>query len=205
MIGVIRDRWEKGKPKQSLVGFVCAPSRGREHKPKTRTLAPGNWDLGPPLGFSLFEMLLVMVLLGILTAVAYPSIGRGMATLRLRTASREVAAAVRVARAKALREQQPYYLEFDLEKNEVRLASEDLKYQRSFSLPEGVSFRQVVLLGEKGKSGSKNPIYYFAPNGLGESFEVRLTNDHGREIRVVQDSLSGSPKIEESSPEGRLE
>jgi general secretion pathway protein H len=150
-------------------------------------------------------MLLVMVLLGILTAVAYPSIGRGMATLRLRTASREVAAAVRVARAKALKEQQPYYLEFDPEKNEVRLSSEDLKYQRSFSLPEGVGIRQVVLLREKGKSSPKNPIYFFAPNGLGESFEVRLANDRGREIRVIQDSLSGSPKLEESSSEGHLE
>ena len=160
---------------------------------------PSPHPLAPALGFTLLELLIVMAVLGVLTAVAYPSIGRGMGTLRLRTASREIAAAIRLARSKALREQQAYYLQFDLRKGQVGLSSEDLKYQRSFSLPEGVVFRRAALLGEDSGPFSTDRVYYFAPNGLGENIEVIIANSHGRQMRIIQNSMVSSPKIEESS------
>jgi general secretion pathway protein H len=167
--------------------------------PNPCPLAPSTWHLTPALGFTLLELLIVMALLGVLTAVTYPSIGRGMGTLRLRTASREIAAAIRLARSKALREQQAYYLQFDIDKGEVELSSEDLKYQRSFSLPEGVVFRRVALLGEDSGPYSSDRAYYFAPNGLGENIEVMIANSHGRQMKIIQSSMVSSPKIEESS------
>ena len=151
----------------------------------------------PALGFTLLELLIVMALLGVLTAVVYPSIGRGMSTLRLRTASRQIAAAIRLARSKALREQQTYFLQFDVRKGRVDLSSEDLKYQRSFSLPEGIVFRRVASSGEDNGLDSTDRAYYFAPNGLGENIEVRIANSHGRQMRIIQSSMVHSPKIEE--------
>jgi prepilin-type N-terminal cleavage/methylation domain-containing protein len=167
--------------------------------PSPYSLSPSPYPLRPAWGFTLLELLIVMALLGVLTAVAYPSIGRGMGTLRLRTASREIAAAIRLARSKALREQQAYYLQFDIDKGEVELSSEDLKYQRSFSLPEGVVFRRVALLGEDNGPYSSDRAYYFAPNGLGENIEVMIANSHGRQMKIIQSSMVSSPKIEEYS------
>ena len=165
--------------------------------PSPRSPAPGPQPPAPAWGFTLLELLVVMVLLGVLTAVAYPSIGRGMSTLRLRTASRQIAAAIHLARSKALREQQTYYLQFDIKRGKVDLSSEDQRYQHSFSLPEGIVIRNVALPGEENESSSTDRAYYFAPNGLGENLEVRIANSHGRQMRIIQSSMVGSPRIEE--------
>ena len=73
-------------------------------------------------GFTLVELLVVLVLIGILMSVTFPSIGRGLSAVKLRTTSREIAAAIRFARWKAIREQQPYWIRIDSEKNEIELA-----------------------------------------------------------------------------------
>lgn len=212
MVGKFRGRPGRANPGGSFLGSLfrlsstpCQEIRIRYHipgpwhvKPST-SLIPDTWHLTPTPGFTLLELLIVMALLGVLTAVAYPSIGRGMGTLRLRTASREIAAAIRLARSKALREQQAYYLQFDIDKGEVELSSEDLKYQRSFRLPEGVVFRRVALLEEDNELYSSDRAYYFAPNGLGENIEVIIANSHGRQIKIIQSSMVSSPRIEEFS------
>ncbi len=197
MRGEFQGNRERKRQERLPVGFLSGPSRGQNQEPKSWHLTPDTWSLVPALGFTLLELLIVMVLLGVLSAVAYPSIGRGMATLRLRTASREIAAAIRLARSKALREQQTYYLQFDMQRGEIKLSSEDLNYQRSLSLPEGVVFRSVALLGEENGPDSMERVYYYAPNGLGENIQVMIANDHGRQMRITQSSMISSPKIEE--------
>ena len=153
--------------------------------------------IGSP-GFTLIELLVVLVLIAVLSAVMIPSIGRGLSTMKLKTSSREIAAALRLARSKAIREQQVYFIGFDLEKNQVELTSETLKYQKSFSLPEGVSIKEVSFLnGEQGKNHSSS-IFFFSPNGMADAFEVTLRNERGRESKVIQDSVQHAPRIEDA-------
>jgi general secretion pathway protein H len=157
---------------------------------------------GDSRGFTLIELMVVLVLLGVLLAVAFPSIGGGMATVKLKTSSREIAATLRLARSKAIREQQVYLVGFDLTKNQMELSSENLKYQKFFSLAEGISIEKVTPLKAKADWNQQRYYYFFTPNGLTESFEVVLRNERGRAIKVVQNSLTGSPRIEEISSEG---
>lgn len=164
---------------------------------KHRFLSFNFCPLSPALGFTLIEMLIVMALLGIMSAMVYPSVGRGLSTLRLKTASREVAAAIRLARTKALREQQMYHLQFDPEKSQIFLLSQDLSYQRSFGLPQGVTMRRISRPGGKADLSFDKVFYYFAPNGLSESFELVLGNDRNRLVRVSLNSLTGTPRIED--------
>ncbi len=148
-------------------------------------------------GFTLIELLVVLVLIAMISAVMIPSLGRGLSTVKLKTSSREIAAALRLARSKAVREQQVYFIGFDLEKNQVELTSETLKYQRSFSLPEGVSIKEVSFLNaEQGKNRSSS-YFFFSPNGMADAFEVTLRNERGRESKVIQDSVRPEPRIEE--------
>lgn len=53
-------------------------------------------------GFTLFELLVVLVVLGVLFTVATPLINRGVPSLEVRTAAREIAAGMRRARADAI-------------------------------------------------------------------------------------------------------
>ena len=149
------------------------------------------------IGFTLVELLVVLVLVGMLVAVVFPSIGRGLSTLRLKTCSREIAATLRLARSKAVREQQVYLVGFNLEKNEVELSSADLRYQKFFLLPAGVSIKRAVVLKAEDRTDRTHQYYFFSPNGMTEAFEILIGNDRGRQLKVVQDSLSQSPRIED--------
>jgi general secretion pathway protein H len=159
--------------------------------------------LEPSCGFTLLEVLVVLVLLATISAVVAPSLGRGIAILELQRTARQIAATLRLARSKAVREQQVYFVGFNIENGQVGLTSEDLKYQKAFNLPEKVKITQILRLKTTNLREDVAYSFFFAPNGLGESFEIRLENERGRELKVVQDSLSRSPRIEELEADGR--
>lgn len=168
---------------------------------------PVKWTMNnreSAIGFTLLELLVVLVLVGALSAVAFPSIGRGMATLKVKTSSREIAATLRLARSLAIKEQKVYWVGFNQDKNEIELASDDLQFQKSFTLPEGVSIKKVSVIGDPGNRTPENPYYFFSPNGLTEAFEVLIENNRGRGIKVIQDSLIRSPRIEEVEAESSM-
>src|SRR5262249_35722740 len=128
---------------------------------KRRGSAPD--PLSSQAGFSLLELVAVLMLLALATAIVVPSLGRGLATVQLKTSSREIAAAIRLARSKAVREQQVFLLGFDSEKNEVELASLNPGFRRSFELPRGIHLMNVSLLDKPAEGEDKNPFFYFMP------------------------------------------
>src|SRR5262245_38114851 len=59
---------------------------------------------GPSQGFTLLELILAMLLMGLAVAVSYPTLSRGSASLELRAAGRDVLNIFRYAREKAITE-----------------------------------------------------------------------------------------------------
>jgi general secretion pathway protein H len=53
-------------------------------------------------GFTLLEMLIVLVIMGMIAAITIPIFGNGVSTTELRSAAREVAAGLRLARGQAI-------------------------------------------------------------------------------------------------------
>lgn len=171
-------------------------SRGRSTPPAV-TQRARNQILQNQTGFSLLELLVVLVLLALMTAVVIPSLGRVLSTAKLKTGSREIAASIRLARSKAASEQQVYLLGFDLERNEVKLSSLNSTYRKSFELPDGVRLMKVSLLETRVEQEAKDPFFYFMPNGNSQSFQVSLRNEQGRALRVVHNNLKGTPIIDD--------
>ena len=201
-------RGVKGKMPMWLVGIEWEPRKilpFRSRKSNRRDSA--GW-LGrsatlssrqkqPIRGFTLVEILLVMTIIGVVISLALPSIGPGLNTLQLQTTARQVAAALRQTRYKAIREQKPYWLTFDLEFNRLDLLDEGGQYHRSFEFPEGVYLKKVTRLREKTEEEKTKYGFSFLPNGMSPSFEVLLSNRRGREMKVVNDAWTRSPTIEE--------
>lgn len=151
------------------------------------------------LGFTLLELLVVMVLIGLITAVAVPVAGAGIQTLRLQSGARHVAAALRLARGRAIRSQEIHLVSLDREQRRVTVSSGDLRFQRTFQLPPGVRLQEALLLdGTPPRPGRPVPEridFYFSPSGLSQALEIRLVNSRGRSLRVVQQAFSRSPRI----------
>ena len=167
----------------------------------TATVAPTSNRHGA--GFTLLEVLVVLVLVSVITAVVAPAVGSGVQTLRLQSAARHVAAALRLARDRAIRRQEVYFVSFDRERGQVTMAGGDLDDQRSFDLPPDVRLERAVLLRDAPRAPHPSPdpvTFFFSPNGAAQALEVRLVNARGRSLRVVQDAFRRSPRIEQVPP-----
>jgi general secretion pathway protein H len=151
---------------------------------------------GNRAGFSLIELLVVLMLLATMIAIVAPSLGNGLAKAKLKTSSREIAAAIRLARSKAVREQQVYLLRFDLEKREVELANLGGTYRKSFELPEGTRI-ETSQSGRSTERELENPFFYFTPNGQGQNFQVSLQDERGRMLKVIHNNLKGAAIIDD--------
>ena len=145
-----------------------------------------------------------MVLIGLITAVAVPVAGAGIQTLRLQSGARHVAAALRLARGRAIRTQEIHLVSLDREQRRVTVSSGDLRFTRSFQLPQGVRLQEALLLdGTPPRPGRPIPEridFYFSPSGLSQALEIRLVNARGRSLRVVQQAFSRSPRILQAPP-----
>jgi general secretion pathway protein H len=164
---------------------------------RTATQRARNKSSQNQAGFSLLELLVVLMLLAVMTAVVIPSLGRVLSTAKLKTGSREIAASIRLARSKAASEQQVYLLGFNLERNEVKLSSLNSTYRKSFELPDGIHLTKVSLLETRVEQEAKDPFFYFMPNGNSQSFQVSLRNEQGRTLRVIHNNLKGTPIIDD--------
>lgn len=142
-------------------------------------------------GFTLLEMVMVLVLAGILAALVAPSVSRTLESSRLRGGAAELRATLSLARTLSASAGQARSVLFDLESGEYGIAGES----RRRLLPEGVSFRSVRVgdaLAEAGRPpGRDAPRVRFFPDGSAEETEVVLTSAGGGMQRVTVDPMTG--------------
>ena len=87
-------------------------------------------------GFTLLEVLLVVVLLGILAAAVAPAVGGMLSGGALRTGARELAAVGRYAHSMALLNQTPVDLVVDLDSGAVRVVARERESASRFGLSD---------------------------------------------------------------------
>ncbi len=101
---------------------------------------------GNEKGFTMIELLIVLVILGILAGLAVPSLSHLFSKDKLRASTTTVTSSLYVARMKAVNEAEPYGVQFDADglftivrdpagANEIRGAG--------YNLEEGISFSEI--------------------------------------------------------------
>jgi len=176
-------------------------------------------------GFTLLELLVVLVIISIMAAFVGPRVAGSMSTLTLKTAAKKVAASLRYARSQATSESRLYFVLFDSAKGRLTIKSgqkatnEDTEKEvaegeqdegrsedmaddspvkekfKVYALPEGVRFDKVVSDTNEDTSDVFQIVFF--PNGGSSGGEVLLKNDRGRQYNISVDFVVGTVRLRE--------
>jgi type II secretion system protein H len=146
-------------------------------------------------GITLLELLVVIALISILSALVYPSFGNALSNLRLRGEARRLVSACRLAKWEAIAKRRPYRVVADLQKNQFMVADASEQVTKELDLSPGIRIFQAQKISENGPADANE--FYFFPNGTAETGSITLRDDRGRNVRIAIDFLTGDAKIVE--------
>ena len=159
-------------------------------KTKMLTLHPGRQD-----GFTLLEILVVLILLGAAAAVVIPSFTGGLLGLRLETASRDMVTRMRQARVDAVARQKVFRVVLGASPQQggnYAIVDEYGRTLRDYELPQGISLTVE----------DEFPVTIsFYPNGRSSGGRFGLKKDGGKELTIAVDPITGFGKVLKDTPE----
>jgi len=193
---------------------------------------PGTWHLEPgtakrspehrfAAGFTLLELIVVLFILALAAALVAPVFTRSFGQLRLKAATRDLAALCRFARTQAITNQVVLEVVLDRRANAYWLRGPDwivgrlggieqvgtaedpeqpwevrLRQARVRPLPVGVTLKSVLLDLGALREDERGAIAFF-PQGSSTGGEVWVSDEKGRGYRIVIDPSIGLVRIHE--------
>jgi general secretion pathway protein H len=160
-------------------------------------------------GFTLFELLVVLVIIGLMSAVVIPKLSGHLKSITVKTAAKKVGSALRFARNMAVSKKASVLTVFDLETHQLSIfvdqpslkTNDDPKEESAqngilisknvYALPEGTQFESIA-------SNPKEKISIsFYPNGSSSGGKILVTNNKKKKLLIQVDSITGSTKVSE--------
>lgn len=144
-------------------------------------------------GFSLFELVLVLLLLGVSMAIVLPNIERGLQDREVRRSALGLAAAARDLRSRAVTDGVPQRLVLNLPQNSYLIAR-----STEVRLPPEIRFASVDG-GESAEHDLKS--FYFFPNGSILGGEI-VVADSAKSISYLirLEALTGRVEVARGNP-----
>jgi general secretion pathway protein H len=171
-------------------------------KVTTPILRTGNevgarWRNG---GFTLVEIVLVLLVMCLVAVVTYPSIARGRTAFHLRAVGRDVIGVMRLARETAVTEQKVMVVQIDNQNQRITVSDEVGEGPRSMSMPSdvriaGVTRSKVENAATPAQANQNLLLVRFFPNGSAESAVIVLVADTGASLKIATDSITGSARV----------
>jgi prepilin-type N-terminal cleavage/methylation domain-containing protein len=143
-------------------------------------------------GFTVFELLVVLVLAGIVAGTALPRVSRALAENRLQRAASVVVADLQLAHSMAARQRRPVRVEVDPTTRQIRvlnMASPDTTYSARHLGPQSEFGLQHVT--------SSRPVLTVYPSGLAND-TLQVTLRAGASVRRVRMTRAGQIRVEAS-------
>jgi len=156
------------------------------------------WSVGKACGndgFTLIELIIVVILVGLLAALGAPAIGNSLSSLRLNTSARRLAAVLRNIRSKAIADKQNYQIAFNPEGKSYTYPTES--GNKSVALGRGVKIKEVSQADEV----QEELTLFFYPKGNSNGGEIILENEREQAFRIVVEAISGRVKIRRGEEE----
>jgi general secretion pathway protein H len=173
-------------------------------------------------GFTLIELIIVLVLLSVATALVVPRLAGSLGRMNAESTARRISSALRFARSHAVTEKIPYLAIFDMDTNRLSVMAypvpdetdsdeaepedtdsdnaeiEGPQGPRVYIFSDGIRLREGVPLdGETVTTGAF--VMGFFPGGGTTGGEVIFHDDKDRVFSIALDRITGSVKIHEKS------
>ncbi|MEP7353484.1 MAG: prepilin-type N-terminal cleavage/methylation domain-containing protein [Acidobacteriota bacterium] len=151
-------------------------------------------------GVTLFEMLIVVALIGLIAGFSYPSVVSGLDTLRMRTASDQVVSFFSAALDRADRRQQVVEIQILPAQNKLIARSSDLSFMRQLIISDPARIVAVypalpgVIVAEGVAPPPRRFLLY--PGGAVPAIGVELATFKGRRRLVHLDPMTGTARAE---------
>ena len=139
-------------------------------------------------GFTLLEMLVVLMLIGLIAALTIPTFSGGVSTTALKSAAREVAAGLRLARGQAIAQRTESVLELDVAGRSFRVPPDP----RVHTLPSGIELK--LFTAQRDLISDQVGAVRFYPDGGSNGGRITLAAGE-RKFDVDVDWLTGRVAI----------
>jgi general secretion pathway protein H len=157
-------------------------------------------------GFSLLEVIVVLVLLSLSFALIAPSLSRFSKSVELKAAAKKVAAILRYYRSEAIHQGKVYQVLFDSDLMQVKVQPVESENQgepekteakrtpKAFSLPAGIQMKELKI--ESTQYPCDLPAIEFYPNGGSNGGDILLDTQSQKGYRIRVNFLTGLVAIE---------
>jgi prepilin-type N-terminal cleavage/methylation domain-containing protein len=169
--------------------FNPAPPVGRlKHAPHPATR-----------GMTLVEMLVVVAIIGLVVSVSAPSVTAGLASVRMATATDDIATFLNGAVNRAERRQEPIELVILPRENRMIIYSNEPGFERELKLPSGVRLEAVLPREGDEPDGARRLM--LLPGASVPGIGIQVVNERGARRIVKLDPMTGFPRVESVSTE----
>jgi len=152
-------------------------------------------------GVTLIEMLVVVCIIALISAVALPSVAAGIESVRLRTASDSIAGFLNAAVNRAERLQQAVVVVISPRENRLVLYSSEPGFMRELRLPSGVTIEAILPLPESGVEEEEGRRLVLMPGAAIPGIGIQIVNQHGSRRIIHLDPMTGFPHAESPGAE----
>ncbi len=143
-------------------------------------------------GFTLIELMIVMVIISVITAFSIPNLRSSLFSDQLKTTARRLIGLVAEASQEAVRKQAVHTLSFELTQNRIWLSSEKSKSDEesgsarksALTVPESVRIVDISSVHGGKQSLGVNELR-FSKQGYVDKTLIHLRADDGREMTVM--------------------
>jgi len=155
-------------------------------------------------GFTLLELMVVMVLISLMTAFTMPTLRSSLFSDQLKTTTRRLVAMISETSQEAVRTQSAHFLSFDLGQNQVWMndgaqdeSEDDVIAKRHLNIDDSVKVVDIVSVYGGKRSQGKTTIR-FSKKGYVDMTLIHLRSGDGREMTLMLSPFLGVTKLFDS-------
>ena len=159
-------------------------------------------------GFSLIELLIVLILISLSVSLVTPSLSRFSKNIELKTATKKISAILRYYRNEAVHRGKVQQILFDSNAREVRIRAVEQEAGApdqeatgraeapNYPLPAGIQIKEIKV--PTPQYPTEVPTIEFYPNGSSNGGSIVLDNEGNKGYRIDVHFLTGIVRIEDA-------